>query len=218
MKAILLKDIKLALRSGNGSGLAIAFFIVYALLVPLGVGSSIGLLEQLGHGVLWVGALLACLLTMDRIFRPDFDDGTLERIIAAPVPLEGVVAAKFVAHWVSTGVPLCLIAIPLCWLLNLPRLAEWPLLLSLVVGTPAISALGSLGAAVTIGLRRGNLLLSLLVLPLCIPTLIFGTLTAKSIAGATVTETPFLLLCAITLGSISMIPFASAYALRINLR
>ena len=218
MIALLMRDLRLATRAGGGFGLALAFFLIVVSLVPFGIGPQGGTLSLIAPGILWVGALLSCLLSLDRIFALDHEDGTLDLIATSPLPLEGVVAIKSLAHWLTTGLPLVLAAPVFGLLLHLPGQAYGTLMLSLLIGTPALSMLGAFGAAVTVGLRRGGLLLSLLVLPLYIPTLIFGAeAVRRSVAGGAI-ATPLVFQAAITLGVLALVPFAAAGALRINLR
>lgn len=218
MIALFLRDLRLAIRAGGGFGLGLGFFLILAVLVPLGVGPEPQVLALIAPGILWVGALLACLLSLDRILALDWEDGSLDLLATAPIPLEGVVAAKAAAHWVTTGLPLTLAAPLLGVLLNLPAGAYGWLTLSLALGTPALSVIGTFGAALTVGLRRGGLLLSLLVLPLYVPTLIYGAELVKRGAADLSTATPLALLAGITLGAVALLPFASAAAIRINLR
>ncbi|WP_424968986.1 heme exporter protein CcmB [Dinoroseobacter sp. S76] len=218
MKALLLRDLALAVKAGGGFGLSLAFFLIVTVLVPFGVGPDTGILSEVASGVLWVGALLACLLSLDRIFQLDFEDGSLDLLVTAPLPLEGLVAVKAFAHWLTTGLPLTLLAPVLAVLLNLdPAGFPW-LVISLALGTPALSMIGTFGAALTVGLKRGGLLLSLLVLPLYVPTLIFGAETVRRAVDGFDTTTPLLMLSGITLGTIALLPFAAAAAIRINLR
>jgi heme exporter protein B len=218
MIALLLRDMRLAMRAGGGFGLGLAFFLLVAVLVPLGVGPESATLAKIAPGLLWVGALLACLLSLDRIFALDFEDGSLDLLVTAPIPLEGVVAVKALAHWTVTGLPLTLVAPVLGVLLNLPEAGYFWLVVSLGLGTPALSVIGAFGAALTVGLKRGGLLLSLLVLPLYVPTLIFGAEVVKRGADGMATATPLALLAGITAGAAALLPFASAAAIRINLR
>lgn len=218
MRALLLRDLRLAFRSGGGFGLGLAFFLILAVLVPLGVGAEGGTLGRIAPGILWVGALLACLLSLDRLFALDQEDGSLDLLATSPLPMEGAVAVKALSHWLVTGLPLTLLAPGLGVLLNLaPAGYPW-LVLSLLLGTPALSMVGAFGAALTVGLRRGGLLLSLLVLPLYIPTLIFGAEVVRRGAEGMALGTPLALLAAISLGSAALLPFAAAAALRVNLR
>jgi heme exporter protein B len=218
MLGLLRRDLTLAFRAGGGFGLSLAFFLIFATLVPFGVGPETMVLETIAPGILWLGALLACLLSLDRIFQLDWEDGTLDLLATAPVPLEGVAAMKALGHWITTGLPLVLASPVLGLLLNLPGAAYVWLLASLAVGTPALSAIGTFGAALTVGIKRGGLLLSLLVLPLYVPTLIFGALSVIRGAEGQDATTPLLLLAGITLGSLATLPFAAAAALRVNLR
>lgn len=218
MIALLTRDLRLAFRAGGGFGLGLAFFLLIAVLVPLGVGPEGGMLGRIAPGVLWVGALLACLLSLDRIFALDHEDGSLDLLATAPIPLEAVVAVKALAHWLVTGLPLTLIAPGLAVLLNLPPAGYSWLVLSLLLGTPALSVIGAFGAAITVGLRRGGLLLSLLVLPLYVPTLIFGGEVVRRGAEGMELATPLALLGAISLGAAALLPFAAASAIRVNLR
>ena len=218
MNALLLRDMRLAMRAGGGLGLSLAFFLIVVVLVPFGVGPEMGLLSKIAPGILWVGALLACLLSLDRIFALDFEDGTLDLLATAPLPLEAVVSVKSLVHWITTGLPLVLAAPVLGVLLGLQSDAFYWIVLSLLLGTPALSVIGTFGAALTVGLKRGGLLLSLLVLPLYVPTLIFGAeLARRGIVGMDV-GTPMSLLLGITFASIALLPFASAAVLKINLR
>jgi heme exporter protein B len=218
MLALLLRDLRLATRAGGGFGLSLAFFLIVTVLVPFGVGPEGGILSRIAPGILWVGALLSCLLSLDRIFALDREDGSLDLLATAPIPLEGVVAVKSLAHWLTTGLPLTLAAPVLGVLLNLPQSGFLWLTLSLILGTPALSVIGTFGAALTVGLKRGGLLLSLLVLPLYIPTLIFGAEAAKRGAEGLATATPLLMLAGITAGTVAILPFAAAAAIRVNLR
>lgn len=218
MIALLTRDLRLAIRAGGGFGLGLAFFLLVAVIVPLGVGPDQAVLAKIAPGILWVGALLACLLSLDRIFALDFEDGSLDLLATSPMPLEGVVAVKSLAHWVVTGLPLVLAAPVLGVLLNLPVAGYGWLVVSLALGTPALSVIGSFGAALTVGLKRGGLLMSLLVLPLYMPTLIFGAEVVKRGAQGLAVGTPLALLAGITAGAVALLPFASAAAIRVNLR
>jgi len=216
--ALLARDLRLAFRAGGGFGLGLGFFLILAVLVPLGVGPDPRTLALIAPGILWVGALLACLLSLDRLFALDHEDGSLDLLATAPIPLEGVVAIKALAHWLTTGLPLVLAAPVLGVILNLPPAAYGWLIVSLLLGTPALSIIGAFGAALTVGLKRGGLLLSLLVLPLYIPTLIYGAETVIRGAQGLPVATPLALLAGITAGSAALLPFAAALALRVNLR
>jgi heme exporter protein B len=216
--ALLLRDMRLAVRAGGGFGLGLAFFLIVTVLVPFGVGPEPKLLATIAPGILWVGALLACLLSLDRLLALDWEDGTLDLLATSPLPLEAVVSVKAVAHWIVTGLPLVLAAPVLGVLLNLPAPGYGWLLVSLALGTPALSVIGTFGAALTVGLKRGGLLLSLLVLPLYVPTLIFGAEAARRGADGLDPATPLLMLAGITAGTVALLPFASAAVLRVNLR
>lgn len=218
MIALLLRDLKLAVRAGGGFGLGLAFFLIVVTLVPFSVGPQSELLSRIAAGVLWLGALLACLLSLDRIFALDFEDGSLDLLATAPLPMEGVVTIKAMAHWLTTGLPLVLAAPLLALLLNLPPQGYVWLVISLALGTPALSVIGTFGAALTVGLKRGGLLLSLLVLPLYVPTLIFGAELARRGVDGMATQTALLMLAGITFATIALLPFASAAVIRINLR
>ncbi|KMW56229.1 ABC transporter involved in cytochrome c biogenesis, CcmB subunit [Candidatus Rhodobacter oscarellae] len=218
MIRLVLRDITLAVRAGGGFGLGLAFFLVLAVLIPLGVGPRPEMLRAIAPGVLWVGALLACLLSLDRIFQTDFEDGSLDLLATAPIPMEGVVLSKAVAHWLTTGLPLTLAAPALGVMLNLaPGGYVW-LTASLALGTPALSMIGAFAAGLTVSLKRGGLLLSLLVLPLYVPTLIYGAEAARRGAEGLPLGTPLALLAGITLGAWACLPFATAAVLRVNLR
>ena len=218
MIALLTRDLRLAIRAGGGFGLGLAFFLIVSVLVPFGVGPEAETLARIAPGILWVGALLACLLSLDRIFALDYEDGSLDLLATAPIPLEGVVTMKAAAHWLTTGLPLTLAAPVFGVLLNLPEGGFGWLMLSLALGTPALSVIGTFGAALTVGLKRGGLLMSLLVLPLYVPTLIFGAEVSRRGAEGMATETPLMLLAGITAAAVALLPFASAAAIRVNLR
>ncbi|WP_371227020.1 heme exporter protein CcmB [Roseovarius sp. 2305UL8-3] len=218
MIALLIRDLKLAMRAGGGFGLGLAFFLIVVVLVPFGVGPRTTLLSSIAPGVLWLGALLACLLSLDRILALDWEDGSLDLLATSPLPMEGIVSVKALAHWITTGLPLVLAAPVLGVLLNLPPEGFKPLIISLFLGTPALSVIGTFGAALTVGLKRGGLLLSLLVLPLYVPSLIFGAEVARRGAEGLDFTMPMMMLAGITCGTIALLPFASAAVLRINLR
>jgi heme exporter protein B len=216
--ALLMRDLRLSVRAGGGFGLGLAFFLIVTVMVPFSVGPESDLLARIAPGVLWLGALLSCLLSLDRLLALDWEDGSLDLLATAPLPLEAVVSIKALAHWITTGLPLVLAAPVLGVLLNLPSEGFLWLVISLLLGTPALSVIGTFGAALTVGLKRGGLLLSLLVMPLYVPTLIFGAEAARRGALGMGVETPLLMLAGITAGVIALMPFASAAVLRINLR
>ena len=217
MIALLIRELRLALRSGGGAGLGLGFFLIVVMLVPFGVGPNQQVLGLIAPGILWIGALLASLLSLDRLFQTDSEDGTLDILALSPMPLEQLVAVKAFAHWLTTGLPLVVMAPVLGLTLNLPDSAYIWLVASLAVGTPALSFIGAAGASITVGVKRGGLLLSLLVLPLYIPTLIFGA-KATSLAADGLDPMPaFMLLAGLTLFAIALTPFAAAKALRTHL-
>lgn len=218
MIRLIQRDLKLAVRAGGGFGLALAFFLIVVMLVPFGVGPQSDRLAPIAPGVLWIGALLACLLSLDRILHLDHEDGSLDLMATSPLPLEGLVLAKACAHWLTTGLPLSLVAPLFAVFLNLPLSAYAVLVLSLLVGTPALSVIGTFGAALTVGLRRGGLLMSLIVLPLYVPSLIFGADAVRRAAEDQSPATPLLLVAGISLASVALLPFATAMVLRANLR
>ncbi|MEM9344765.1 MAG: heme exporter protein CcmB [Pseudomonadota bacterium] len=213
MIGLIARDLKMAVRAGGGFGLSLAFFLIVVVLAAFAIGPDTGALREVAPAVLWIGALLACLLSLDRMFALDWEDGSLDLLATAPLPLEGVVLAKAVAHWLTTALPLTVAAPVLGLLLNIaPEAVGW-LVLGLLAGSPALSVIGAFGAALTVGLKRGGLLLSVLVLPLYVPTLIFGVALVEDRAVPTLG-----LLAGITLFSIAALPFAGAAALRMNLR
>ena len=218
MIALLVRDLRLAVRAGGGFGLGLAFFLIVTVLVPFGVGPENALLARIAPGILWVGALLACLLSLDRIFPLDFEDGSLDLLATAPVPMEGAVAMKALAHWLTTGLPLTLAAPFFGGLMSLPTAGFFWVFVTLLIGTPALSMIGTFGAALTVGLKRGGLLLSLLVLPLYIPTLLFGAETARRAIMAMEYAQHFAILAGVSAGSTAILPFSAAAAIRINLR
>jgi heme exporter protein B len=217
-RAVFARELRLALRSGGGAGLGLAFFLIVVLLVPLGTGPEPERLAALAPGTLWIAALLACLLSLDRLFQADLEDGTLDILALSPLPLEALVALKALAHWLTTALPLVVAAPLLALTLHLPPAAYSWLVGSLAAGTPGLSFLGAIGAALTVGIRRGGLLLSILVLPLYVPTLIFGARAVVAAAEARDPWPAFLLLAALTLFILALAPFAAAAALRVNLR
>lgn len=212
---LLKRDLVLAARDGGAVGTALGFYLIVVAMLPLGLGPDLKLLGRIAPGVLWIALLLAALLSLSRIFEADFEDGTLDVFVAGPLPIELVVAAKALAHWISTSLPLALLAPVLGLLLNLDLSAYGILLGTLLVGTPAISFLGAIGAALTLRARRGGLLVALLVLPLYIPTLIYGIATVSAIVtppGDGLSS--FLILCAVSLASLVLGPVAAGAALR----
>ena len=215
---LLKRDLRLAVREGGAIGTALGFYLVVVALIPLGLGPDLKLLSRIAPGVLWIALLLSALLSLGRVFETDHEDGSLEVMATGPLPLELVAAAKSIAHWLSTALPLTVMAPLLGLLLNL-ELAAYPLLvLTMLVGTPAISFLGAIGAALTLGARRGGLLIALLVLPLYVPTLIFGiSAIGAALLGPAGFQPSLLILAAISLFAAVLGPFAAAAALRLQL-
>jgi len=216
--ALIRRDVALAMRLGGGGSVGVAFFVLCVVLIPLGVGPETGTLSRIAGGVLWIAALLAALLSLDRLFQADFEDGSLDQLILSPLALEQVVLAKAFAHWVTTGLPMTLIAPLLGVTLALPAPVLPVLVASLAIGTPALSLIGAIGAALTVGVRRGGLLLSILVLPLYIPTLIFGARATQAALLDLEYSDALALTGVITLIAAALTPFAAAAALRINAR
>lgn len=212
------REMRLALSAGGGAGLSLAFFLVTIMLIPFGVGPAGEVLRQIAPGLIWVATLLATLLSLDRMIAQDAEDGTLDILALSPIPLEGLVALKILAHWLTTGLPMVVIAPLLGITLNLAPQGYLWLIISLAIGTPALSALGAIGATLTMGLRRGGLLLSILVLPLFIPTLIFGAQTVVRASEGFDPLSAVLLLAAVTLLSLAAAPIAAAAAIRVHLR
>ena len=206
------RDLLLARRRSGEAGLAVIFFVLAGVLFPLGIGPETTLLARAAGGLLWVTALLAVLLSLDRLFQADWEDGSLDLLLLAPLPLSFVVLAKCIAHWLLTGLPLVAISPVLGLLLNLPPAAIGPLALSMLLGTPTLTLIGALGAALTLGARRGGMLMTLLVLPLYIPVLIFGA-GAVDIAGPGA-RPHLLILGAFFLAALALVPWAASAALR----
>lgn len=214
---LLMRDLKLATRSGGGAALALSFFALVATLVPLGVGADLKLLARVAGGVLWVGAVLSALLSLDRLFQGDFEDGSLEVIALAPLALEMTALAKILAHWLSTGLPLTLLSPLLALMFNLDPAPTLALFLSLLIGTPAVSAVGAIGASLTLSLKRGGLILPLIILPLLSPAVIFGSGAVMAVMDGMGSAGALGLLAAFAFGSVLLSPFAAAASVRLNL-
>jgi heme exporter protein B len=215
LAALLVRDMRIAVRVGGGALIGVLFFLVVVTLMPFALGPDLALLKRIGPAILWLAALLASLLALDRLFAVDHEDGSLDLLLMSRAPLELVVAVKGLAHWLTTGLPLIIAAPLIGLLLNLDGLAEAALVLTLLVGTPALTFIGLIGAAIAVALRRGGLLLAVLVLPLTVPVLIFGVAAANAaIVGPVPFGTPFTILCALSLASLVVGPFAAAAALR----
>jgi heme exporter protein B len=218
--ALVRRDLKLAGRDSGSAGTVVGFYLIVVALMPLGLGPDPGLLTRIAPGILWIALLLAALLATARMFESDAEDGSLDVLALSPIPLEGVAVAKIVVHWLTIAVPLIVAAPLLGLLLNLDIGAFGVLVASMLLGTPAISAIGAIGAALTLKARKGGLLVALLVLPLYIPTLIFGI---SAVSGATsgmvgAATAPLLILSAISLGAFVLSAWATAAALAAHVR
>jgi heme exporter protein B len=211
---MLLRDLQLAFRQGVDAFMAVTFFIIAGALFPLGVGPEPGVLARIAGGVIWVNALLAVLLSLDRLFQQDYEDGSLDLLVLSPAPLEVTVIAKTTAHWLTTGLPLIAASPLLAVLLNLPAAAFPVLLAAMAIGTPSLSLIGAVGAALSLGARRGGVLMSLLVLPLYIPILFFGVAAVDAAAMGLCARPHLLLLGAILAAALPLAPWAAAAALR----
>jgi len=214
---LLVRDVKLAARSGGSAALALSFFALVATLMPLGIGADLRLLARVAAGVLWVGAVLAALLSLDRLFQGDYEDGSLDLIALAPLPLELTALAKIAAHWFSTGLPLTLLSPLLALMFNLPPTPTLVLFFSLLIGTPAVSAIGAIGASLTLSLKRGGLILPLLILPLLSPAVIFGAGAVAATMDGLGGQGGLELLAAFSAAAVLLSPFAAAASVRLNL-
>lgn len=211
---IVARDLRLALRRGADSTMVVTFFILIAVLFPLGVGPDTAILARISPGVIWVTALLASMLSLERLFQADFEDGSLDLLVLGSLPLEAVVLAKSLAHWLTTGMLLIVAAPVLALLLNMSAEGLIALVLAMLLGTPSLTLIGAVGAALTVGARRGGALLSLLVLPLYVPVLIFGVgAVDAALAGFTV-RPQLLVLGAFFLAALPLCLWAAAAALR----
>jgi len=215
LAALIRRDVRVALRVGGGALIGVLFFLTVVVLMPFAVGPDLALLKKLGPAILWLGALLASLLTLDRLFMADHEDGSLDLILMSRTPLELACAAKALAHWLVAGLPLIVATPVLGLLLNLDGAATGAVALTLLAGTPALTFTGMIGAALAVTLRRGGLLLAVLVLPLSIPVLIFGVAASQAaVTGPLAFSAPFSILCALSLASLVIGPFAAAASLR----
>jgi heme exporter protein B len=213
------RDLVLSWRQGGGAGTALGFFLTVVVLLPIGLGPDQNLLQRLAPGLLWIALLLSVLLSADRIFQQDYEDGSLDIMAMGPLPLELVALAKSIAHWLSTSLPLAVAAPLLGFLINLQPEAILPLALAMGAGSVTLSLLAAIGAAVTVGLRRGGLLVSVLVLPLYVPVLIFGVGASQAPGAGPDIATPSLfILLALALASLVLAPLAAAAALRSYLK
>jgi heme exporter protein B len=214
---IVRRDITLARRQGASSFLGVAFFVIAVSLFPFAVGPDPQILASIGAGIIWVAALLATLLSLDRLFQADFEDGSLDSLVLAPQPLVALVLAKTLAHWLTTTLPLIIAAPLLAMFMALPASVFTMLVVSMLVGTPALSFIGAVGAALTVGMRRGGVLLSLLILPLYIPVLIFGVGALGAAMMGQDGSSALMLLGALSLVSLVLAPLGAAAALRLAL-
>jgi heme exporter protein B len=216
--AIISRDLILTWRQGGGAGTALGFVLTVIALVPLAIGPDQNLLQRLAPGILWITLLLSVLLTSDRIFQQDYEDGTLDILAMGGLPLEAVALAKALGHWLTTGLPLAILAPLLGFLLNLHGSGLMPLLYGMLLGSLSLSLIAAMGGAITVGLRRGGLLAALLILPLYVPVLIFGISAATAHAGPSGATSSLLVLVAVALVSLAAQPFAAAAALKSYLR
>ena len=213
-RLLVLRDLRLAFRQGGDAAMVVGFFVLTVILFPFGVGPEPELLSRIAAGILWVTALLAALLSLERLFQADWEDGSLEALALMPLPLEAQVLAKCLAHWLVTGLPLAIVA-PLLGLLLQLDSAGYPVLVAtLLLGTPTLSLIGAVGASLSLGARRGGVLLSLLVLPLYIPILIFGVAGIEAATAGLGARPHLLLLGALLAAALPLAPVAAAAALR----
>lgn len=212
--AIVMRDLKIALRAGGGAGIGVIFFLTLVTIVPFAVGPDMPLLTRIGPAILWIGALLATLLGLDRIFSADHEDGSLDQLMLASMPLELIAAAKGLAHWLATGLPLVIVTPLLGMMLGVEPKALFAVTLTLLVGTPGITFLGLIAAALSASMPRGGLLSAVLILPLSIPLLIFGVVSTNAAISENVLSAPLRFLCAIALFFLVLGPVAAAAALR----
>lgn len=211
---IVRRDLRLALRQGADSMLVVAFFVLTAILFPLGVGPDPAVLARISAGVIWVTALLASMLSLERLFQADYEDGNLDLLGLAPTPMIAVVLAKCLAHWLTTGLPLMVAAPILALLLNMSAGGLATLMLAMVLGTPALTLIGAIGAALILGARRGGVLLSLLILPLYIPVLVFGVGAVEAAVAETGARPHLQILAGLLLAALALGPWAATAALK----
>ena len=212
--ALLAFDVRLSFRRGADTMVVVGFFVLTVVLFSLAFRGDTALLARIAPGLVWVTALLAAMLALDRLFLADFEDGSLDQLLLSEIPLELVVLAKAAAHWITTGLPLIAVAPVLALVLNMNGAGLAHLALSLALGTPALTLIGAIGAALTLGARRGGVLISLLVLPLYIPVLIFGVGVVTAAIDGIDASTPIMALGGFLLGALALAPLASAAALR----
>lgn len=212
--AIVGRDLHLAGRWGSDTVMVLVFYVLAVILFPFGIGPETAVLTRVAAGIVWVTALLAAMLSLERLFLADFEDGSLDGLALTPLPLEAVVLAKCLAHWLTTGLPLVAVAPLLALLLNLEPAGYAALLLAMLIGTPTLSLIGAIGAALALGARRGGAMLSLLVLPLYVPVLIFGVAAVDAAIAGLPAEPHLLILAAFFLGALALSPWAAAAAVR----
>jgi heme exporter protein B len=212
--SILKRDLHLASRQGMDNVMVVMFFVLAVVLFPFGVGPEANILARIAAGVIWVAALLASMLSLERLFQSDYEDGSLELLSLSPIALEVVVLAKITAHWLTTGLPLIVAAPLLAVLLNMDTEGFPMLILALVLGTPSLSLIGAVGAALILGSRRGGVLLALLILPLYIPVLIFGVSAVDAVIGGFEAKAQLLILGAFLMAALPLCPWAAATGLR----
>ena len=212
--SILKRDLHLATRQGMDNMLVVMFFVIAVVLFPFGVGPEPNILARIAAGVIWVAALLASMLSLERLFQTDFEDGSLELLSLSPIALEVVVLAKVTAHWLTTGLPLIVAAPLLAVLLNMNTEGFPMLILALALGTPSLSLIGAVGASLILGSRRGGVLLALLILPLYIPVLIFGVSAIDAVIGGFPSKAQLLILGAFLMGALPLCPWAAAAGVR----
>lgn len=215
--AVIRRDLVLAMRRRSEIANPLLFFVLVITLFPLGIGAQPHLLQAIAPGIIWVSALLAAMLSLDSLFRSDFDDGSLEQMLLSPHPTSVLVLAKIVAHWLVTGLPLLIVAPLLAVFLGLPNHALGVLLLTLLLGTPVLSLIGAIGVALTVGLRRGGMILSLLVLPLYVPVLIFAGNAVQMASGGLPVDAQINILIAILLLALVLAPMPAAAALKMSI-
>ena len=211
---IIKHDLRLSVRQRVGNAMVVTFFVLAVALFPFGVGPEPSELAKIAPGVIWVSALLAAMLSLERLFQSDFEDGSLELIALQPTELEFIVLAKVIVHWITTGIPLIIVTPFLSVLMNVPENGFWVLAISLAIGTPSLSLIGGIGAALIIGSKRGGVLLSLIILPLYVPVLIFGVNSVNAVINSFSVQSHFLILTAIFLAALSLCPWIGASAIR----
>ena len=212
--AMIQRDLALVIRQGSDSFVVLAFFVVTVTLFPLGVSPDPFILQNLASGIVWISALLAAMLSLDRLFQLDYDDGSLELLVISPYPLEIIVLSKCFVHWLTTGLPILLVSPFLALMLNMKNAAYLSLLGSMALGTPIISLLGAIGAALVLGSRRSGVLISLLIIPLTIPILLFGVAAVEATSAGQSAYSPLMFLGSLLLFALVLCPWATAASLR----